>query len=259
MILWLAVTLCVPGMLLAGDYDLGAGDLLKINAFGYPDLTTDARVSESGAITFPMIGNVQVGGLSTREAETLIARRLADGAYIPKAQISILVAEYQSQMISVLGQVAKPGKYPQTRAIKVLDVLAEAGGTLSNSVGEAAAGDLATILRLDGSKVDLDLPALFAGDPLQNVVVKAGDTIYVPKAAQFYIYGEVQHPGVYRLERGMTVSRAVSAGGGLTARGSERRTVIKRRDPEGREITTNVSAADLIQPNDVLRVRQSFF
>lgn len=236
------------------DYRLGPGDLLKISASGYPDLATEVRVTESGNITFPLVGEVAVSGLSTRETESQLAKRLADGGFIPAAQISVLVMEYESQKISVLGQVAKPGRYPQSRSNRMLDLLAEAGGILS-----ATAGDEATVLRHDGTTLNVDLIALFAGDPTQNPSVASGDTIFVPKAAQFYIYGEVQRPGVYRLERNMTVSRAVSAGGGLTPRGSERKTIVKRRDARGTERQFSVSGSDPVLPNDVLRVRQSLF
>jgi len=242
------------------DYRLGPGDLLKISAFGYPDLNTEVRVTQSGNITFPMVGEVAVAGLSTGATESLLAKRLADGGFIPKAQITILVAEYESQKVSVIGQVAKPGQYPQSRSTRFLDLLTQAGGPLSSAASDGGAGDRATLLRSDGSKVEVDLAALLAGDPKQNPVVAAGDTIYVPKAEHFYIYGEVQRPGVYRLDRDMTISRAVSVSGGLTPRGSVRRTIIERRDAQGKEVKLgNLRAEDLIQPNDVVRVRPSLF
>src|SRR4051812_3250203 len=93
------------------DYRLGPGDVLKISAFGYPDLTSDNRISQSGNITFPLIGQLTVSGLTTRETETLIATRLAAGGFIQKAQVSVLVIEYQSQRVAVMGQVARPGQY----------------------------------------------------------------------------------------------------------------------------------------------------
>jgi polysaccharide export outer membrane protein len=121
------------------------------------------------------------------------------------------------------------------------------------------AADEATLLRKDGSKVVIDLQSLFDGDPALNLPVSDGDTIYVPKAPQFYIYGEVQKPGMYRLERNMTVSRAISAGGGLTAKGSERRAVVKRRDAKGKERTISVDSSTSILPDDVIFIKQSWF
>jgi len=238
----------------ASDYRLGPGDLLKISTFGYNDLTADARVSESGNITFPLIGQIAVEGLSTRELETLITERLAAGSFIAHAQVSVLIVEYQSQKVSVMGQVAKPGQYYLDGATRVLDLLAKAGG-----VADDTAADQAVLLRRSGESTVIDLDALFAGDFSQNPTVGSGDTINIPRAPRFYIYGEVQKPGAYRLERNMTLSRAISAGGGLTARGSERRVVVKRRDAAGREHAVSIDGPDAIRADDVLYVKESLF
>lgn len=236
------------------DYKLGAGDLVRVNVFGSPDLTTEARVSQSGSITCPLIGSVPVAGLSTTEVETLLARRYVDGGFLKQPQISVLVAEFQSQKISVLGHVGKPGQYPLRASSNVLDVLAEAGGLLAQS-----AGDTATITRANGSKQEIDLTKLFDGDPQQNVTVAGGDRIYIPKAAQFYVYGQVQKPGVYKLERNMTVSRAISASGGLTSKGTERRAIVKRRDADGKEKEYSARGTDLLQADDILFIKESLF
>jgi polysaccharide biosynthesis/export protein len=255
-LLWLLAA-AVPAMAApagtANDYRLGPGDLLHISVSGYSEMSTDVRVSQTGNITYPFIGEVQAASLSTQELEGIIAKKLNDGGFIRQAQVSVLVAEYQGQKISVMGQVEKPGQYPLTSAQKVLDLLAAAGGTVP-----AIAADQATLIRKDGSKVVIDLPSLFDGDPRQNPVVNGGDTIYVPKASQFYIYGEVQKPGMYRLERNMTVSRAISTGGGLTPKGSERRVVVKRRDPNGKEHTISVDSTASIEPDDVIYVKQGW-
>jgi polysaccharide export outer membrane protein len=236
------------------DYRLGAGDLLRISTFGYADLTADVRISESGNITFPLIGQLAAEGLSTRKLENLITQRLSDGNFIKGAQVSVLIVEYQSQKVSVLGYVGKPGQYFLDGTTRVLDLLAKAGG-----VAEESAGDQAMLLRRDGTSQPIDLDALFRGDASQNPVVVHGDTISVQRAPRFYIYGEVQRPGAYRLERQMTLSRAITAGGGLTARGSERRTVVKRRDAEGREYSASIHSAEQVREDDVLYVKESLF
>ncbi len=236
------------------DYRLGPGDLLHITVAGYPEMTTDVRVSQTGHITYPFIGEIPVANGSTQDVEGTIAMKLSDGAFIREPQVTVLVAEYQGRMISVMGQVQKPGQYPLTSRVKVVDLLAAAGGTVPT-----AAADEATLLRKDGSKAVIDLDSLFNGDPQQNLTVSDGDTIYVPRAPQFYIYGEVQKPGMYRLERNMTVSRAISAGGGLTPKGSERRVVVKRREGKGKERTVSVDSSGSVMPDDVIFVKQSWF
>jgi len=254
---WMCAVLlavCAVGALAASDYRLGPGDVLKISTFGYNDLSADVRVSESGNITFPLIGQIAVEGKSTRDVETLIEEKLAAGAFITKAQVSVLIIQYQSQKVSVMGQVAKPGMYFLEGTTRVLDLLAKAGG-----VSQESAADTAVLLRHDGTSQTVDLVGLFGGDAKQNPPVANGDTINVPRSPRFYIYGEVQRPGAYRLERNMTLSRAISAGGGLTARGSERRAVVKRRDAAGREKTTSIDGPDQIREDDVLYVKESLF
>lgn len=238
----------------ADDYRVGAGDLLKISVFGSPELSTEARVAQSGTISMPLIGSVDVAGLSTQQVEQTLAQRFVDGGFLRQPQVSVLVLEYVSQMVSVLGHVAKPGQYALRGSSNVLDVLAQAGG-----VDPKTAGDYATLLRADGTQQELDLDALFRGDPRQNVPVKGGDRIYVPRAEYFYIYGQVQRPGQYRLERNMTLSRAISAGGGLTSRGTERRAVVKRRDEQGREREYSIRPSDVLEPDDVVFIKESWF
>jgi polysaccharide export outer membrane protein len=238
----------------SSDYRLGPGDLLRISVFGSPELSGEVRVSESGNITYPLVGQVPVAGRSPTQVEAILVSQFTEGGYLRQPQVSVLVMEFRSQKVSVLGHVTKPGQYPLQSASRLLDMLAEAGGPINKE-----AADIATLVRKDGSKANIDLTALFSGDPAQNHVVSGGDTIYVPRAPQFYVYGEVQQPGMYKLERGMTVSRAISAGGGLTTRGSERRVVIKRRDKEGKEQLYSVRGSDLLQADDVLMVKEGLF
>ena len=236
------------------DYRLGAGDLLRVNVFGSPELSGEVRISESGNITYPLIGQVQVAGKSPAQVEAQLVSQFTEGGYLRNPQVSVLVVEYRSQKVSVMGHVTKPGQYSLTTASRVLDVLAEAGGPINEE-----AADAATLMRKDGSKATIDLTALFSGDPAQNHVVTGGDTVYVPRAPQFYIYGEVQKPGMYKLERNMTVSRAISAGGGLTRRGSEGRVVIKRKDKNGKEQHYSARGSDVLSADDVVMVKEGLF
>jgi len=244
--------LCAPAG--AADYHLGAGDLLKINVSGYPEMAADVRISQTGSISYPFVGQLEVVGLSTNEVETLLVRRLTDGGFIRQPQVSVLVSDYQSQKVAVMGQVARPGQYPLDGARTVIDLLAQAGGLVTPT-----AADQGTVLRANGTRIPLDLYALFEGDSNQNFPVAAGDTIFVPKAPQFYIYGEVQRPGAYRLERRMSVSQAISAGGGLTPRGSDRRLAVRRLDARGKLREVPIDGAGLLQPDDVLIVKESLF
>jgi polysaccharide biosynthesis/export protein len=252
--LLLGLLVCTTQVRADDDYRIGPGDVIKVNVFGHPDLTSELRVSQTGVISFPLIGEVKVGDLTTTATENLLSSKLEGGGFLRAAQVNVLVMQFESQKVSVMGQINKPGQYPLARASKVLDLLAEAGG-----IDNVTAGDQAMLLRKDGQRVPIDLHGLFEGDPTQNVPLGAGDTIYVPKAPMFYVYGEVQRPGVYRLERNMTVSQAITAGGGLTARGTERKPTVKRRDGAGKETEVVVKGSDLLHQDDVLYIRESWF
>jgi polysaccharide export outer membrane protein len=235
------------------DYRLGPGDVVRINVFGYPDLTADVRINGAGNLSYAFVPELRVENLTPHELEAELTTRLGD-KYLRSPQVSVLVIDYRSHQVAVMGQVTRPGQYPLDKPKKVSDLLADAGGLVNEIAGETA-----TLLRPDGSKATIDLYALFNGDSQENLPLAGGDTIYVPRAPQFYVYGEVQHPGAYRLQRNMTVSQAISAGGGTTQRGSERRALLKRIDGKGRETRTGVKSSDKLLPDDVLLVRQSLF
>jgi polysaccharide export outer membrane protein len=124
-------------------------------------------------------------------------------------------------------------------------------------------GDVVTVVRKRNGKVlkdQIDTAELMrSADLTGNSDVQAGDIIFVDRAPRFYIYGEVQRPGQLRLERQMTVLQALSAGGGLTLRGTERGLRVKRRDQDGKLQTIDVKGDDLLQPNDVVYVKESLF
>jgi len=242
----------------ADDYKLGAGDVIKITVFDYPELSTEVRVSESGTIMFPMLGQIVVGGLSFDEASNLIAARLDREGFIRHASVSVLVSQFNSQQVSVIGQVNKPGKYPLDKASTFVDLLAMAEGI------DETGGDKAIIIRpgKDGqieSRTEIDLYAFFQGNAPKHINVQNGDTIFIPRADVFYIYGEVQHPGMLKLERNMTVLHAISAAGGLTPKGTENGVKLKRQDEHGEMQTFDVESGDRVKPNDILYVRESWF
>ncbi len=240
------------------DYKLGAGDAIKINIFQNPDLSIETRVSESGTITYPLIGSVTIGGLAIPDAENVIAGKLRDGGFVQKPQVNILLIQIRGNQVSVLGQVGRPGRYPiETGNTRITDMLALAGGAIQNGSD--------TII-LTGTREgqpfrqEIDIPALFLQNkPELDLVVKGGDVIYVHRAQVFYIYGEVQHAGVYRLERDMTVLQALAQGGGLTMRGTERGLRIHRRGADGKISVFSPEKDQLVHADDVIYIQESFF
>ena len=237
---------------------LGEGDSIHITVFQNPDLTTDTRVSERGTITFPLLGEVAVGGLTPAAAETRIAQQLEQGKFVLKPQVNVNVTKVRSRQVSVLGQVARPGRYPLDDAsASVTDLLALAGG-----ITQTGDENVVAVVSRDGKtkRVDVDLEKMYrTGDMSPNVQLQNGDVIYVQRAPVFYIYGEVQRGGTYRLEPVMTVMQAIAVGGGITPRGTERGLTIRRKQPNGEIKTYAATLTDRLQPDDVVYVKESLF
>ncbi len=239
------------------DYPLGPGDVLRIQVFQNPDLMTETRVSENGSITFPLIGAVDVGGLAIAAAENKIAAALRNGGFVRQPQVNIVLVQMRSNQVSVLGQVNRPGRFPLETLSRVSDMLAMAWGTRTEG------DDFAIVTGLRNGKPFrkvIDIPALYLGEkPEQDIILAGGDTIYVHRAPVFYIYGEAQRPGAYRIERGMTVMEALAQGGGPTIRGSEWRLRLHRKIAEGGVEKISPEMTDVVQPNDIIYVRESLF
>lgn len=326
------------------DYQLSAGDAIRISVFQNPDLTLETSVSESGGITFPLIGPVQIGGLSTAAAEQLIAQKLTNGNFVKKPQVSIKLMEVRGSQVAVLGLVNKPGRFPlETSSTQLSEMIALAGGmTAAAGTGTAVVSgsrdgkpfqrevDIAALFGDDGQKQDValksgdviyvmpgnqvsilgqvnhagryplenlkmrltealtlaggvtadgsdvvvvsgqrdgkayrkevDIAAIFLnGKNEDNILIAAGDEIYVHRAPVFYIYGEAQKPGSYRVERNMTVIQALAQGGGPTVRGTQRNIKLVRRNANGTPEELSPKMTDPIRPDDVLFVRESLF
>jgi polysaccharide export outer membrane protein len=241
------------------QYRLGSGDSIRISVFQNPNLTLETRVAEDGAITYPLIGRMMVGGTTIAEAEQTIARALEGGNFIREPQVSILLLQTRSAQVSVLGLVNRAGRYPlDTVNVRVSEMIAIAGGVAT------AGGDLAILTGERAGKPfrkEIDIARLFSEKGhAEDIAVYGGDVIYVERAPAFYVYGEVNRPGAYRLERGMTLRHVLARGGGPTQRGSERNLRVHRRDANGAvQIINNPKLDEPARAEDVLHVGESIF
>ncbi len=238
---------------------LGVGDVLKITVYQNADLAVDGvRISEVGQINFPLIGSVAIGGLTVSAAEQKIAKMLRDGGFVLRPQVTIQIGQIRSSQISILGQVGRPGRFPiETVGARVSEMIAVAGGVLPGGA------DVVTLVGTRNGqpiKLDIDMPAILqSGKAELDIAVENGDIVYVDRAPSAYIYGEIQRPGIFRLERGMTLMQALAQSGGLTARGTQRGIKVHRRDAKGVVNIIEINMNDPVLRDDVIYVKESLF
>lgn len=243
------------------EYKLGAGDVVRVVVYQNPDLTLETRVSETGVISYPLLGNVRIGGLGVSAAEQLIADGLRNGNYVKAPQVTLVLLQVKGNQASVLGQVNRPGRYPiETADMRMTDLLANAGGVAGTG------GDLLVLTGTrDGKpyRLEIDLPNVFGPNAdqgwLNDVLIQNGDVLWVDRAPMVYIYGEVQRPGPMRLERGMTLMQVLATGGGLTQRGTERGIRVHRKGADGKVQVVQPAMDEGVRDGDVVYVKESLF
>lgn len=240
-------------------YELGVGDRLTISVYGQDDMDTTTEVAADGTITLALIGRVEVAGMSPPEISRLLESRLEKEGYLRNANVDVVVDEYRSNTVSVLGHVNQPGKIALTGGTTLTEVLALAGG-INSSGGERL------VLIRDGEDGNQVRHEFFLSELLDRkagnqppVMVRKGDTLFVPKAEQFYIHGQVQKPGTYTLDRALNVMQALSVSGGFNPRAKTSGVVLYRKKSDGTVETMSVELSDPIQDGDVLFVKESLF
>jgi polysaccharide biosynthesis/export protein len=247
---------------LAPEVFLGSGDLLAISVAGAPEYHYDVRVSPAGAASLPMLGNITLAGLSTTQAESVVAKRLQERGYFNDPQVSVFVKEYATAGISVLGEVQKPGIYPLMGARTLLDAISAAGGTTPK------AGKSVTITHRD----ELDSPKTILlshdnGETMTNVSVQPGDTVVVSKAGMVYVIGAVKEPtGIILDNPNFTVLQAIAMAHGTNPTASLKSTKLIRKAstsspqelPIPLDTILSAKSPDLeLQPDDIVFVPNS--
>ena len=241
------------------EYLLGEGDVLKLTVYDHPDLTTIARVGAEGTIRFPLIGSVQVGGLSVEEISSRIASLLADG-YIVNPQVSAFVEEFRSQKATIMGQVMKPGLYELRGRTTFLQLLSLAGGLTKETGNTALIKRTGQGSAREDQVITIDLKGLVeAGDTSLDVPVLEGDSVYVSKAGLFYVTGQVKKADAYKHEAGTTVIKAVTMAGGFTDKAAQGRVRIIRKVGGKEVVLEKADMHEPVFPDDVIVVPESFF
>jgi len=248
------------------EYVVGPQDRLSITVFDEPTLTRTVTVDSDGTFDFPLVGRVTAGGLSVRQITADLKKRLGPpNGFLVNPQVTIDVETYRSQVVYVNGQVRVPGAVPLKGAMTIMDVLAQAGSPTPD------AGPMIEIYRkpagqpsqgpMDPAKAPA--PERVRMDDLRNgraqqIILRDGDTVNVPKAQTFIVNGFVRTPNTYVLEGDVTVQKAIAMAGGVTERGALSRAKIQRM-VDGKLVEIKPQMTDLVQPNDTIVVPQRFF
>lgn len=237
-------------------YIIGAADVLDVTVFNEPDASrSGVTVDNDGTIDCPYIGRVKVAGLTARAVEREVKERLSKG-FLVNPTVNVSVVKYRSKTVSVQGVgIRSPGEYILQGNVSLTSVLAQAG-SLTTDAGSyvliSRRNSAGAIEEIRVSRRDIE------SGKAQNVVLKDGDTILVPKAETFFITGQVRQVGAYTWEDGLTVERALTLAGGPTERASTKGIEIERV-VDGKPQKRKVKLTDLVQANDTIRVGQRIF
>ena len=251
-------------------YRVGPGDVLDVIVFEEEDLTRLVTVQHGGEISFPLIGEIPVAGLTLKEVRVQITELLGKD-YLIDPQLTVKVKEYLSQWVTVVGEVGRPGKYYLTGPKTLLDLLTEAGGFTSKASGELIVTRLNGIFDDGTSLQRVWLSREMPTDAQQKALalnLSSGDLITVAGQVSIYINGEVNKPGSYALTVGLTVLQAISQAGGLSKFGSKGKVEILRNQTSGEPERIKVNLGDIekgkkadipLAPGDVIRVGKRVF
>src|SRR5262245_4727440 len=216
-------------------YVIGPADVLAIAVFDQPQLTGRYTVQSDGTFTFPLVGAIKAGGITVQEIEVDIRTRLAAG-YLKSPQVLVSIDQYRSQQVFVMGEVRQPSGLPYTGPMTLMEALARAGSLTERAGPEAlvlrrpdavSPPDASSLARAqssaDSNNIRVDLRSLQTGKLSEDVVLRPGDTVFVPKAQSIFVSGQVNRPGEFIYQAGMTVRQVIALAGGVSDRGSTRR------------------------------------
>jgi polysaccharide export outer membrane protein len=251
----------------AADYVIGPKDLVGVAVWNQPSLSGKFTVDADGTLAVPLVGRVPAAGLSVRALETALVKRLADG-FLTNPEVSITIDEYRSQRVFVVGEVRQPGPIQLMGRTTLIEILAMARSTTAEAAKEAvivraAAGSSPTGAILPGQPeanevIHVDLVALETGAVANNIVLRDGDTIFIPRAPTVVVFGQVRSPGVYPIGKTTTVVEVLALAGGLSDRGAGNRVRILRL-VSGKKVEIKAKLNDVVRPGDTLIVPERLF
>ncbi len=232
------------------EYKIGPRDLLELTVIGFEDVNKRYRVSEEGKINLPYLGDVEVEGLTRGELEIKLVQLLQEKNYMQTPQVSVLIIEFQSKRVYLLGAVGTTGPYELLGRLTLLKLLSQSGGLTPEAGNEI----IITRQLPGGSKTSLKISVeglILKGDPSLDIPLQPDDIINIPvdKTVLIYITGQVRTPGVLQVRKSTmpTLLRAIAQAGGFADRASKGGVVIKRTNEAGKEIEIKVNVGDIMK------------
>lgn len=267
MVILLLIAVAIPVAIGAQEsgYRVGPDDVLRVSIWRQPTLSGSYPVDEGGDVHLPLVGRVTVSGLTRQAIETVLAEALAAG-YVRDPQVMVAIEQFRSQRIFITGEVREPGPVTLSGRMTLLEALARVGSTTEHAGRQAIVarpltprGDGAPAA-FDGSAeiVRVDLNALLSGNVAENLVMRDGDTIFVPRAPTVHVLGAVHRPGEYAIYPETRVAEVISRAGGVTERGSAGRIRVTRM-LDGKPRKLKVTLHDGLRAGDIVFVLERIF
>jgi polysaccharide export outer membrane protein len=241
---------------------IGPGDLIDMKVFNVPELGQEIRVTDRGDASINLIGSVHLAGVTAADAQILIGRKFQEGNFVLDPHVSVMIREYGTQGVSVLGEVKTPGVYQVLGKRTLLDLISLAGGTT------AYADSMATIKRhVDGSTFAVRVTRDAKTSLEDDVEVQPGDKVIIPRAGIIYVLGDVERAGGFLMhdDGRLTILQALALAGGNSRTAALSNTRLIRKAASGYTDTTiplnkilKGSMADSqLQADDILYIPNS--
>lgn len=242
---------------------IGPGDLLQMSVFDVPELAQTVRIDDKGDGVINLLGRIHFAEMTPAEAQTLVANELRDRNLIVDPHVTLLIQEYGTQGVSVVGEVKKPAVYPVLGSRNLLDVIAAAGGLTPLAAHQATIHH-----RGEDEK---PITANLSNDPSQllatNIELRPGDTVIIPRAGIVYVIGDVGRSGGFVMQNNgkITLLQAVALAAGVNRTAATSKTRIIRKTDKGFEeaqvdlkrLLLGKAADVALQPEDIVYIPPS--
>jgi polysaccharide export outer membrane protein len=242
------------------DYRIGIGDRIFISDWRNENLSANVTVRPDGKISFFLVGDIMVLGLTPMELKDLLTEKLEQ--FVSDTDVTVIIEKINSMDIYVLGEVKKPGIYNLNKRISLLHLLSLAGG-----IDKTVDIESAFLLR-DGKKINIDFhKLLYEGDLTQNMTLEAYDLLYFPDNSNknITVYGEINRPGKIPYRKDLSIMDAIVLSGGMNKYANLSKIKIIRGDKtimvNFQEILDNdkMTANIKMRPDDIVIVPKSLF